>query len=56
LFKKEFKKKYLTERYFDENDREFNEMKMGWYIMDAFVNKFMSLLKYVPYLQGKFRG
>lgn len=49
FFKKEFKKKYFTKRYFDEKAREFHELKLGQSIMDKFVKKFMSLLRYVHY-------
>jgi len=33
--------------------REFHELKLGQYTIDYFVNKFMSLLRYVPYLKEK---
>lgn len=50
LFKKEFKKMYLIKRYYDEKTGEFHELRLCQLTMDEFVNKFMSLLWYVPYL------
>ena len=50
LFKKHIKQKYLTELYYDEKDKEFNDMKLGQMTIDEFVTKFFSLQRYVPYL------
>ena len=46
-----FKKKYLSERYFDDKEKEFYELNMGSMTDDEYTNKFLELLRYVPYLK-----
>ena len=50
-FQQYFKYKYLTERFYGEKAREFHNLKLGQLIMDDFITKFTSLLRYVPYLR-----
>jgi hypothetical protein len=50
-FEKYFWKKYLLERYFDEKAKEFYELKLGQLTIEEYVNKFLDLLKYVPYIK-----
>jgi hypothetical protein len=52
-FEKYFWKKYLSERYFDEKAKEFYELKLGQLTMEEYVNKFLDLLRYVPYIKAK---
>lgn len=49
-FKRLLKWKYPSERYFDDREKEFYELKMGSRIDDEYTTKFLDLLKYVPYL------
>ena len=49
-FKKYFKKKFLFEQYYEERTKEFYELKLGTMTMKDLNNKFLSLLRYVPYL------
>ena len=51
-FEKYFRKKYLSERYFDEKAKEFYELKLGQLTME-YVNKFHDLLRYVPYIKAE---
>jgi hypothetical protein len=51
IFKKYFKQKYLTERYYDEKDKEFHDLKLGKMMIEDFVTKFVNLMRYVPYLR-----
>jgi hypothetical protein len=51
-FKKYFRKKYLSERYFDEKAKEFYELKLGQLTIEEYVNKFLDLLRYVPYIKA----
>lgn len=37
LFKRHFKWKYLTERYYGENEKEFNDLKIGQMTIEEFV-------------------
>jgi hypothetical protein len=50
---KYFKKKYLSERYYDEKTKEFYELKLGQHTMDEYVNKFLELIRYVPYIKDE---
>ena len=51
FFRKLFKKKYLSERYYDEKAKEFNKQKLGQLTMDRFISKFFNLQHYVLYLK-----
>ena len=50
-FKKYFKERYLTERFYDEKAREFHDLRLGQQTMDEFITRFTSLLRYVPYIR-----
>jgi hypothetical protein len=50
-FEKYFQKKYLSERYFNEKAKEFYELKLGQLTIEEYVNKFLDLLRYVPYIK-----
>ena len=49
-FKKYFKQKYLSDRYYDDKSKEFHEMKLGQLTMEEYANKFLELLKYARYI------
>ena len=49
-FKRYFKKKFLSEQYYEERAKEFYELKLGSMTMKDLNSKFLSLLRYVPYL------
>eukprot|EP00253_Pinus_taeda_P019416 PITA_19416 len=50
-FQKYFKERYLIERFYDEKAREFHDLRLGQQTMDEFINRFTSLLRYVPYIK-----
>jgi len=50
-FKKYFKKKYLSEIYYERKIKEFFESQLGQMTMDDLINKFMELLRFVPYIR-----
>ena len=50
-FEQLFKKKYLSERYFDDKEKEFYELKMGSMTDDEYTSDFLEFLRYVPYLK-----
>jgi hypothetical protein len=52
-FEKYFRKKYLSEKYFDEKTKEFYELKLGQMTIEECVNKFLNLLRYVPYIKAE---
>ena len=52
-FVKHFKKKYVSEKYFDRKTKDFYELKLGQLIIEEYVNKFLELLRYVPYLKDE---
>ena len=43
----------MSERYYDEKDKEFNDLRLGMSTMEEFVTKFVHLQRYVPYLRQK---
>jgi hypothetical protein len=51
-FEKYFWKKYLSEKYFDKKIKEFYELKLGKLTIEEYVNKFLDLLRYVPYIKS----
>ena len=50
-FRKIFQEKYMSKRFFDQKVKEFHELCMGSMTMDAFINIFLDLLHYVPYIK-----
>ena len=50
-FERLFKRKYLSERYFDDSEKELYELRMGSMTDDEHTSKFLELLRYVPYLK-----
>eukprot|EP00253_Pinus_taeda_P010629 PITA_10629 len=50
-FQKYFKERYLTEHFYDEKAQEFHDLRLGQQSMDEFINRFTSLLCYVPYIK-----
>ena len=52
-FKKYFKKKFLSEQYYEERAKEFYELKLGTMNMKELNSKFLSLLRYMPYIVEK---
>jgi hypothetical protein len=49
-FKKYFKKQYLSESYYERKMKEFYELRLGQMTMDDLINKFLELLRFVPYI------
>ena len=49
-FKKYFKNKFMSEQYYEEQAKEFYELKLGTMNMKELNSKFLSLLRYVPYI------
>jgi hypothetical protein len=49
-FKKYFKRQYLSEQYYEEKAKEFYDLKLGSMTMKYLCSKFLSLLRYVPYI------
>jgi hypothetical protein len=52
-FEKYFKKKYLSEKYYDGKTKEFYELKLGQLTIDEYINKFLELMRYVPYIKDE---
>jgi len=50
-FKKYFKKQYLYERYYEMKTKELYELRLGHMIMEDLINKFLELLRFVPYIR-----
>ena len=50
-FQKNFQEKYMSEMFLDRKVKEFHELRMGSMTMDAFINRFLDLLHYVPYIK-----
>ena len=45
-----------SDRYYDENIKEFHEMRLGQQTMEEYANKFLELLRYVRYIRGESEG
>jgi hypothetical protein len=39
------------EKYFEEKTKEFYELKLGKITIEEYVNKFLDLLRYMPYIK-----
>ena len=50
-FRKIFQEKYMSKIFFDRKVKEIHEMLMGYITMDDFINIFLYLLHYVPYIK-----
>jgi len=46
-----FRNKYLSERYYDNREKELYELKMGSMTDEEYTSRFLELLRYVPYLK-----
>ena len=44
-FKKYFKQKYLSDRYYDDKIKEFHELRLGQQTMDEYANKFFGIVE-----------
>ena len=55
-FCKIFQEKYMLKIFFKRKVKEFHELRMGSMNMDAFINKFLDLLHYVPYTKDERKG
>lgn len=51
VFERLFKKKYLFERYYDNNAKDFFELRMGSVTDDEYTRRFLELVIYVPYIK-----
>jgi hypothetical protein len=52
-FEKYVKKKYLLENYFDGNTKELYKLKLGQLTIDEYINKFIEMMRYVPYIKDE---
>lgn len=52
-FERLFRKKYLSERYYDDKSKEFYELNMGSMTNEEYSRIFLELLRYVPYIKEK---
>ena len=50
-FKKYFKKQYLSKRYYERKTKELYELRLGQMTMEDLINKFLELLRFVPYIR-----
>jgi hypothetical protein len=50
-FKKYFKKQYLSENYYEIKTKEFYELQLEKMMMEDLINKFLYLLRFVPYIR-----
>ena len=48
---KYFKKQYLSESYYERKPKEFYELQLGQMMMEDLINKFLELLRFVPYIR-----
>ena len=46
-----FRKKYLSERYYDDRVKEFYEINIGSMTNEDYIRRLLELLRYVSYLK-----
>ena len=44
---------YLSDRYYDDNIKEFHELQLGQWTMEEYANNFLELLRYVRYIKDE---
>jgi hypothetical protein len=49
-FKKQFKKQYLSESFYERKTKEFYELRLIQMAMEDPINKFLELIRFVPYI------
>ena len=52
-FRKYFKEKYLSDRYYDDKIKEFHELRLGQQIMEEYANNVLELLRYFRYIKDE---
>ena len=52
-FKRYFKEKYLSVKYYNCKRKVFHELKLGQKTMDKHAHKFLELLSYVDYIKSE---
>ena len=52
-FQKIFEENYMLESFFDWKVKEFHQLCVGSMTMDTFINRFLDLLNYVPYIKDE---
>jgi hypothetical protein len=52
-FEKYFNKEYLSEKYFDGKTKEFYELRLGQLTIEEYINKFLEMIRYLPYIKNK---
>jgi hypothetical protein len=52
-FKRYFEKKYLTKRYYYRKMKELFEIKLSSMTIDEYEQRFLELMKYVPFIKDK---
>ena len=52
-FKKYFKQKYLSERYYDDKIEECHHLRLGQQTMEEYENTFLELLRYARYIKDE---
>lgn len=48
-FKRLLRKKYPSEKYYDDKEKEFYDLEMGSMTDEEYTSRFLELLRYVPY-------
>jgi hypothetical protein len=43
----------MSDKYFDGKTKEFYELKLGKLTIDEYINKFLELMRYVPYIKDE---
>jgi len=50
-FEEYFQNKYLSDRHYDSNAKDFYELRLRQMTYDEYTTKFLELLRYIPYLK-----
>ena len=52
-FKKYFKHKYLSDRYYDDKINGFHEQRLGQHTIEEYANNFLEILRYAKYIKDE---
>jgi hypothetical protein len=52
-FEKYFKNNYFSDECFDGKTKEFYELKFGQLTIDGYINKFLEMIRCVPYIKDE---
>ena len=50
VFKKYLKRRFMSKQYYEDRAKEFYDLRLGSMSMKELRRKFLSILRYIPYI------